>query len=183
MTKFKELRESRRGVRHWSLTAIEYVGTRRNLYRFKCDCGNETVAAWYRVEIGDVKSCGCWRRGRPVSDDPHVPHRAVAHRYKASARHRGLSWNLTDEEVYSIIQKDCEYCGSPPSTDMKLNAHPDFRYTGIDRVYNHIGYILPNVVPCCAICNRAKLDMRFEDWQAWLARIKGHQDIEETNRT
>lgn len=175
MATFKELRESRKGHTLWYLTTIEYIGTRRNLYSFSCKCGNEVVASWQRVVKGDVKSCGCWRKGRPVSSDPYVPHRAVYHQYRLSAKRRNIEFDLTEQQVIELIIKDCFYCGSPPSNNIKLSAHPDFRYNGIDRMFNDEGYHAANVVPCCVVCNRAKLDMNYQDWHSWLGRIKGAQ--------
>ena len=172
MTSFKELRDSKIGTTMWYLTAVAYIGGRRGYFEFNCTCGNKVKAPWARVKAGDIKSCGCWRKGRPVSDDPYVPHRTVYHRYRLSAKKRNLEFLLSEEELRKLIVKQCTYCGDVPSTDMKLSAHPEFRYTGIDRVDNDLGYITTNVVPCCTICNRAKLNMKHQDWLAWLARVK-----------
>lgn len=171
MTTHKELRDSRKGHTIWYLTAIEYVGTRRNLYKFLCKCGSEVVASWDRVIRGDVKSCGCWKKGRPVSADPYVPHRAVYHRYKQGAKRRNINWNLTEQQVFGLVVLDCHYCGGNASTDMKLPAHPEFRYTGIDRVDNAKGYEESNVVPCCEICNTSKRCMSLEEWKRWIERV------------
>lgn len=129
------------------------------------------MASWQRVTKGDVKSCGCWKKGRPVSDDPFVPHRAVYHRYRLGAKRRGLNFDLSEREVFDLIVQDCTYCGLPPSTDMKLSAHPDFRYTGIDRVDNNRGYEKDNVVPCCETCNTAKSTMSVDEWLEWVTRV------------
>ena len=168
---FKELRESRKGITIWYLTTVEFVGTRRNLYRFTCKCGKEVVASWQRVVRGDVKSCGCWKKGRPVSDDPYVPHRTVYHRYRLGAKHRNLAFELSEQEVFDLVVQDCSYCGLSPSTDMKLSAHPNFRYTGIDRVDNDRGYEKDNVVPCCETCNNSKRTLSLEEWKSWITRL------------
>ena len=171
MASFAEQRANKIGTTMWNLTAVEYLGGRRGYYKFACACGGEAVAPWGKVKCGDVKSCGCWRKGRPVSADPFVPHRAVYHRYRLSARHRDLVFDLTEQELYGIIVQPCSYCGLPPSTDVKLSAHPDFRYTGIDRVDNDKGYEKDNVVPCCETCNTSKRTMPLEQWKDWIARV------------
>lgn len=51
------------GQRFGMLTAIEPIGQYKgNVYfRFRCDCGNETVALRHCVTSGDQVSCGCKR--------------------------------------------------------------------------------------------------------------------------
>jgi len=51
------------------LTVIEYVGvhttpcgTRRKMWKCRCECGNETVVAENNLKNGSTKSCGCWKR-------------------------------------------------------------------------------------------------------------------------
>ena len=171
MRSHEEARASKIGQTFNYLTCKSYVGGRRGFYLFDCVCGNIVNTTWSKVKYGQVKSCGCWKQGRPAVDDPLVPHRAVWHRYRLSALRRGKEWNLTVEQVAEIIEKNCSYCDLPPSTNMKLSAHPDFRYTGIDRVDNGRGYEKDNVVPCCEACNNSKRTMSLADWKAWIARV------------
>jgi hypothetical protein len=51
----------------------------------------------------------------------------------------------------------------------------DFRYNGIDRIHNDIGYVEYNCVPCCIICNRAKNSMPYEDFVDWIDNLIDHQ--------
>lgn len=49
------------------LTAIEFVESRKgcgNIWRFRCDCGNEIEVLGSRVKNGYTKSCGCLQRER-----------------------------------------------------------------------------------------------------------------------
>lgn len=41
------------------LTALRREGDKGGLWRFKCECGAETVSAIGRVRLGVTKSCGC----------------------------------------------------------------------------------------------------------------------------
>ena len=50
------------------------------------------------------------------------------------------------EQFKSLVIKPCYYCGF--HTTMKVN--------GIDRINNHKGYILSNMISCCRICNELK---------------------------
>lgn len=54
------------GHRFGRLTALEVVGTAPNhggnLWRCKCDCGNEHIVAYSKLSHGKSRSCGCLRR-------------------------------------------------------------------------------------------------------------------------
>jgi len=62
------------------------------------------------------------------------------------AKDRGLEWNLTFDEWFALISRNCYYCnGSVGETGC-----------GLDRLYYKQGYAIGNVVPCCKICNFKK---------------------------
>lgn len=59
------------GVRSGRVVAVEPTGESRRgslLWRCRCDCGREFDAEGYRIAGGQIKSCGCARRGRPAND-------------------------------------------------------------------------------------------------------------------
>lgn len=64
--------------------------------------------------------------------------------YKACAKKRKKSFDLTLEEFSTFWQEPCHYCGSEISN------------IGIDRVDNGQGYSMQNIVPCCKLCNYMK---------------------------
>jgi hypothetical protein len=85
---------------------------------------------------------------------------------------RGYELTLTEEEIRSLSSSNCYYCDSPPSSVCRAStkgrdAWGDYYYNGIDRMDNAKGYIAGNVVPCCGICNRAKLGSSFERYMAY----------------
>lgn len=63
--------------------------------------------------------------------------------HQASARYRGLSHELTEEEWCTLIAGPCAYCGGPSEG-------------GIDRRDSTVGYIVQNCVPACKRCNSRK---------------------------
>lgn len=63
---------------------------------------------------------------------------------KVAAKNRGLSWNITLEQLTEIRNNPCTYCGG---------SLPQFA-PGLDRINNDIGYEIDNVLPCCSDCNR-----------------------------
>ena len=171
MNKFDALRASHVNQRFGSLVVTAYI-SRAEGYLCVCDCGHSQKIKFYRVKsMTKCEKCPRTNRGRPVSQDPFVPHRAVYQRYKQSAKRRAITFDLSEQEVFDLIVKDCTYCGLSPSTDMKLSAHPRFRYTGIDRVDNDRGYEKDNVVPCCETCNNSKRTLSLEEWKSWITRL------------
>ncbi len=65
---------------------------------------------------------------------------------KARAKRCGHKFILTFKQFMNFWQQPCSYCGSPIKT------------IGLDRVNTKKGYISNNIVSCCAMCNRMKLD-------------------------
>ena len=92
--------------------------------------------------------------------------------YRQSARYKDLIFNIPYEKFLELSQQDCHYDASPPSNICKSKHNKeDFIYNGLDRIDSSKGYTLDNVVPCCAKCNRAKLDMSPEEFLDWRRRI------------
>ncbi len=69
---------------------------------------------------------------------------------KSRAKERGLSWTLTKQTYFAMIQQPCFYCAGyfPPS---KTGS-------GLDRLNNTLGYLPNNVVSCCGTCNKVRMD-------------------------
>ena len=86
-------------------------------------------------------------------------------KYKIDAEKRNLSFNISVEDFDRITKQPCYYCGDLPE-DKFGN-----KFTGVDRIDSNIGYEIDNVVPCCPICNRMKLDYDLCDWINKLLKI------------
>jgi hypothetical protein len=56
-------------------------------------------------------------------------------------------WGITKEDYNRLVLQPCYYC------ELENNVQAG---TGLDRLYNSIGYILSNVVSCCKECNIAR---------------------------
>lgn len=88
-----------------------------------------------------------------------------------------ISFNLNIDDFYTIVRKNCYYCGSELSnifTSKYKGYSLKIPYNGIDRVDNTKGYYLDNVVPCCYHCNRTKRDMTVEEFRAHIEKIYNH---------
>src|ERR1035437_3155896 len=64
--------------------------------------------------------------------------------YQSQAERRGLSCDLTLDQIAAFWQVPCFY----------LNCSIDT--VGLDRIDNTLGYTITNVVPCCYRCNVAR---------------------------
>lgn len=72
--------------------------------------------------------------------------------YKRSAIKRRINWDLTFEQFKTFWQKSCYYCGDKIET------------IGLDRIDNSKGYNLDNIVSCCKMCNKMKLNYSEKDF-------------------
>lgn len=100
----------------------------------------------------------------------HAARNKVVSYYKRCAKNRDLSFNLTNEEVYTFFTNDCHYCGAYPATVYKHKSG-NFVYNGIDRKDNDLGYTKENCVSCCKMCNLAKRDVSYEDFLKWIQKL------------
>lgn len=157
---------------------------------------HETPSGGYRMWLCECLRCGrtqklqaheilnpqgeqclrCRNRSRRKDDSPF---KRVVSSYRRNARSRGLEWELSDDEVRHLFSLVCHYCGvgpsnfGRPSTTSASDPQPDrgIAYSGIDRIDNDKGYIVSNVVPCCKICNRAKANLSYLDFKAWIGKV------------
>ena len=86
-------------------------------------------------------------------------------KYQIGADERNLSFSISLEEFDNITKQPCFYCGDLPED--QFGNH----FTGVDRIDSSIGYEIENVVPCCAECNRMKLNYDLLDWTQKLLKI------------
>lgn len=145
-----------------------------------CDCGNKTIVAGNelrregaRVARPSTRSCGCLAR-TPRLPPGIVARNSLLKKYQREAARRGLCWELSVEDFGRLTSQDCIYCGTPPGSIRVYSTRP-YVYNGIDRVVNDRGYTPDNTVPCCKICNRAKSDLPYDEFVAWVGRLTAHQ--------
>ena len=147
-------------------------GDRILMWLCKCDCGNYKSIRAKNVLSNGTKSCGCLKKevkGRPKRKESEIKKSAITtiiRAYKSGAEKRGLSFNLSYDQVESLVTQECYYCGIKHSSERY-----GFFYNGIDRVKNDIGYEIDNVVPCCKMCNFAKRDFSKEEFLDWAIRV------------
>lgn len=143
-----------------------------------CDCGATKTVSGRSLTQGLTKSCGCLRtaskkgRSQKQSIDrvqSYGPSQSFLRLYKYQAGQRGNEWGISDTKFFELIKQACHYCGAPPVfTPWIQRIHLPFAANGIDRMDNCRGYVEGNVVPCCKICNRSKLNMKYDDFLKYI---------------
>lgn len=161
------------------LTVIECLGkkTRKtNLnktdiyWNCLCDCGKTKEVPTSHLTKGNTKSCGCLiienalktvKFAHKVNKlpDGEAAFNEIYSVYKRTAENRNLNFELTKDQCKQLFKANCNYCGIKPSNLNKYYKNEIFKYNGIDRLNNDIGYKIDNVVTCCHICNWMKKDL------------------------
>ena len=162
-------------------------GKKHNRWNCICDCGKRSTPDTGSLNSGKSKSCGCFitpegllARARGRKEDASASD--VYSSYKRNALKRGYDFKISKDEAIKFFKQNCFYCGRKPSSIAKKCALP-FLYNGIDRRNNLIGYTLENCVPCCGVCNRAKMDLNYEDFIIMIKNIYNNLIKNNDNRS
>ena len=163
------------GDKFGKLTVVNF-DSKRKAWLCKCDCGSETYSRSWSLKTGRHKSCWCTQKEQRL--ERRLPNnesikREMYNNYKQSSKRRKHNFELSEDQFFQLIMKECYYCGAE---SCKFNWNPkflnrEFRCNGIDRVNNSLGYFLDNCVPCCTICNMSKKGLTTQEWKTWLERV------------
>lgn len=152
----------------------------------KCDCGNEKIIVASSLKFGKSKSCGC-----QINIGITNKERAVRASAKQTFRdNRYNDGDLTFENFYKMSQLPCVYCGSKAEHSLNKNnmfstrylnnipvskfaiLNGFFIYNGLDRINSKLPHNLDNVVSCCRICNRFKLQLSIKEFLQKVSQLK-----------
>ena len=134
----------------------------------RCDCGAERVVSGCSLRRGHSKSCGCSYK----LEYGEASFRKMIRQIKNDAISRNIDFNLSEGQVRTLSSLPCFYCGKTPSNVCMGTRHNgSYKYSGLDRVDNDIGYTTDNVVPCCIDCNKAKQAKSILGFLKWFKRI------------
>jgi len=151
MGKFIDLTGRRFG--NWIVLKREPNRRGRIYWWCKCDCGEERGVYGQNLISGKSTNCGCKSEKRLAYLNRLKPGIASKNRsygnYKNHAKRRRISFELSFESFINLTQQRCHYCGSESSNFLKVSGNGGFKYNGIDRKDNTIGYTIENCVPCC----------------------------------
>lgn len=127
-------------------------------YREEHKLSNAEYQKQYRIKNKD--------RLDEYKKSPHVRYT----RYRQNAKNKNRNFDLSEADFTEMTKRQCIYCGEYSDT---YEGEP---FNGIDRVDSNLGYSIDNCVPCCATCNRMKLDLDINDWISKMKQIISHYD-------
>jgi 5-methylcytosine-specific restriction endonuclease McrA len=177
-SQMEKLHSIRSGQKFERLTVISYTDrpNKKGEYKCVCNCGKIVYVRTWALKTGKSKSCGC-KMKEDVSKRFLLPNNLgvindLYRNYKKSADKRNYEFKISLEEFQILIESECYYCKeqnslSPYGHSKKSN----YRYNGIDRIDNNIGYTLDNSVPCCKICNNSKSTLNIEEFKNWIIKV------------
>jgi hypothetical protein len=168
------IRKLMAGLRFGRLVVVEQTAERTNrghiAWLCRCDCGNSRVISGSTLRQGLTNSCGCISRelikARNRRSRSSNPWAVEANAFRADARLRQLSFDLTAERFSALVTSPCHYCGVAPDRQPRsstLREQGVLRH-GIDRIDSSLGYADGNCVSCCPVCNVAKFDLSLNDF-------------------
>ena len=134
-------------------------GKWNNKYKVLCICGKDRI-----MSISMIKTTEGICRCNGNKTDKDICLDQVYQRYKYASKFRNHTFELEKEFTIQLIQQNCYYCKSPPSNIHKANKRT-WKYSGIDRLNNNLGYISGNCVACCWSCNQIKRDNSFNEFK------------------
>lgn len=73
-------------------------------------------------------------------------------KYRSGARSRDIDFNISFEDFMEFWQQPCAYCGS------------DIETVGLDRMNGKVGYDKNNIIPCCSVCNKMKMNLTVNEF-------------------
>ena len=109
--------------------------------KFKCDCGNTTEAAVYRVKLGKPKSCGCLKIEKSTT---HGMSRKGNKTYQSwrAMKSRCLNNKHENYKTYSLLKICEEWKNSFQSFLKDMGERPEGK--SLDRIDNIKGYYKEN---------------------------------------
>ena len=86
-----------------------------------------------------------------------------------------MAWSLSYKVFSYLVKLPCFYCNTPPSREKsgpKAKGLGVVLVSGVDRADNQPFYASDNAVPCCRVCNEAKMSRSFAFFSSYHQRIR-----------
>lgn len=154
-----------------------------------CSCGKEMLLDSSRLNNKNNASCHCSRiinsKGRRKYGE------TTLNAYYGNHKRRGVFENLdylSKEEWLNIVKQNCHYCNG---MEIKTRIRSYFKHSakflkedverykvnivGVDRKDSSKGYTIENSLPCCAVCNRMKMELSYDDYLKKIEEIYNHR--------
>lgn len=161
------------------------IGKKRVVYECKCICGNIFKARGKDIQQNKIKSCGCYHKitssltgSKNIKQEGLSAINVAYNSYKKSAEIRNLEFQLTKQQFRELTLQNCFYCGEIPKlTPLSKSGYSQngrTLFNGLDRIDNHKGYTMINIVPCCKECNYAKHKRSLHNYIKHIEKVYLH---------
>lgn len=161
-------------------TVIESPRIIKGKMRYGVQCNSCSTFTWRTIQTVERKDLGCIscankkKSERMAHKDDNRMYKRLMSNVKSNARNRGIKFDLSFDDIKTIADSNCFYCGNEPEPRKLKDEY--FYCNGIDRLDSSIGYILENCVSSCKQCNLAKLDYSMDDFLKWIDRVYHHNN-------
>lgn len=161
------------GQKLGKLTIIKDTGERKwgkIVWLCRCECGNMVKQTSIILARSTFHSCsqGCWKKISEGESNFNTLFRI----YENIAKRKKMDFLLTKKQFKKLTQENCYYCGKEPAQIIKgKNSNGEYKYNGIDRIDNMLGYIFNNCVSCCKLCNMMKKDLIQKEFYEHIKKI------------
>jgi hypothetical protein len=183
LTSVRAARTGLEGLVVGLLTVQRRVGRQ---WECSCRCGNTKYLATKDLNGLRYNSCGCMA-GRWAEDQQALWLKRRFSAYKSNAKKDSREFNLSLTEFDSITKQVCHYCGQQDTftrgdtRGYRKQREPvisaPFYRVGVDRIDSSQGYNINNVVPCCRMCNKMKMEWDIHVWTEQVRRIYDHMEL------
>jgi len=175
-------------MKFWKLLVLNISKDRWNKKQIKfdckCDCWNNHTVTAESLRWWKSKSCGCLRENAPnkIQDREYAIWKQLYNSWIVKQNKKWwVIWWITFEEFKILANWLCFYCWMEwvnKLTDRwhyklnwKLVSDTVIIYNWIDRIDSDWWYTKDNTVTCCKYCNRAKMDLKQDEFLSHIKRI------------
>jgi hypothetical protein len=110
-------------------------------------------------------------------DDQDAACHMIYKQYIRGALRRGFTFELEYDIFKASLHKPCIYCGRTDTNNTIYAGRKYlYKYNGLDRIDNTIGYTFDNTQTVCGQCNRAKGTLSKLAFEEWIAAIVQYQN-------
>ena len=161
---------------------------KENYYTCLCDCGNLCNVLGSRINNGETKSCGCYRKeiakekAKGQKDKPNIKNRKKPYMWlynvlkKSAIKRFGVCQITYDDYVSLIKNTKCHYCGTVVILPQPHKTQDGPENYSLDRKDNSRGYELDNVVVSCFPCNESKSNLyTYDEWKIMTEALQRHR--------
>lgn len=161
-------------------------------YICECVCSNISYVSSSALISGKSKSCGCGQKDfvyEKLNKNNYLSIRnKIFDNYRNAAKRRNYDFKLSKEQFSKLILQNCFYCNASPNMTYKYGKgikiiidYSDFKYNGVDRIDNNLGYTIDNCRSCCKICNNSKSTLSEKEWIDWISKFINHDYFKKFN--